>query len=795
MAVATWVVAGALGSASIGSDLLAEQPGVAPGPDTLALAGDVELRHLLDLAAQHVGVNVEYDPALISGTVTLRTGAGVGESDLWDLLNRSLAVRQLTTIRVGGRAGAPSAMAAPAQDPRGGGASAGMPSYAVVRITDAATLAPRERLGPDGQAIDDEGRPVIAPGPVPGFRAVVVPVLHRPATEFMEPVTKVLSRSGASVVALDVRGPLLIADLSPRVAEAIDLVRALDVPTSTPRLVEIPLRSLTGVQMAALVDQVVSRRDAVAGRPLPGDILASPDGAAVLIVAPEASLPEWTALVEALDQRQSVSTVTYTPRYFAAADVAGLITQTVADSTDDRWKLVVDGLTGSLLITATPMQHESIRSLLDRLDRAPAAVRRPMRTIRIRNRSVAEIRDIVEQLVRSGFLEADGLDGGAPPGTEGGIQGGPDATAPVRDPATGFTPAAGTVGSTGPTTQTASSSQRQPGGLLPTPGGGPGSLAGAQAFGSAPPPVSLAVDEATSTLIAIGDPRVLSQIEALVATLDVRQPQVMLEVVMVTLSDTQSRDIGLELEALGASDDVISRISSLFGLGRRNSAGDLVAPALAQGLTGVVLNPGDFSVVVRALRSVTQGRSLSMPKVLVGNNQQATLDSVLQQPVLNVNASDTVATTSFGGTQDAGTIVTVRPQIAEGDHLVLEYNVSLSAFVGSSSDPSLPPPRQQNSVSSIATIPDGHTVVVGGIDMDSSTRGKSDIPGIGDIPILGDLLASHSRDDSSSRFFVFIRASVLRAGGFEDLRYLSGESLQAAGVPDGWPRITPVVMP
>lgn len=727
-----------------------------PDPSPLAISGQVELLRLVDLTAEQLSVNIEYDPAAISGTITVRTGAGVGEADLWDLLNRSLAVRGLTTVRVGTPRALPTVEADDA-----------MPSFAVVRLADAATLAPRESL-------DAEGVPVVArPGPEAGFRAVVLPLRHRAATEITEPVGRVLSRTGGSAVALGERGPLLIADLAPRVAEAIALTRALDVPSMSPTLVEIELRSLTGAQMAALIDQVVSRRDAVAGRPLPGDVLAAPDGGAVFIVAPESSIAEWTGLIELLDHRQGVETLTYAPRYFAAADVAGLIAQTVPDTTDDRWAIVVDSLTGSLVVTGTPVQHEAIQRLLERLDEAPAAVRRPVRTIRVRNRSVAEIRDIVEQLIRSGFLEAGGeLD---QPGTR---------TAPGRDIATGFTPAATT-----PATTSATRSS-----LLPQ---------GAQAepsprrpvMGGELPPISLAVDEATSTLIAIGDPRVLEQVEALVRDLDVRQPQVMLEVVMVTLSDTQSRDIGVELEALGMSDDIVSRVSSLFGLGRRTPGGDLTGPLVAQGLTGVVLNPGDFSVVVRALRSVTQGRSLSMPRVLVGNNEQASLDSVVQQPVLNVNASDTVATTSFGGTQDAGTIVTVRPQIAEGDHLVLEYTVSLSSFIGSSSDPSLPPPRQQNSVSSVATIPDGHTVVVGGIDIDSLTRGRSDLPGIGDIPIIGDILASHSRDDQHSRFFVFIRASVLRASGFEDLRYMSATSLEAAGVPDGWPRIEPRVMP
>jgi type II secretory pathway component GspD/PulD (secretin) len=86
-------------------------------------------------------------------------------------------------------------------------------------------------------------------------------------------------------------------------------------------------------------------------------------------------------------------------------------------------------------------------------------------------------------------------------------------------------------------------------------------------------------------------------------------------------------------------------------------------------------------------------------------------------------------------------------------------------------------------------------VVVGGIDVDTHSTGKSDIPVIGDIPIIGDILASHSRDDSHSRFYVFIRATVLRAGGFEDLRHISAQSLESAGIPDGWPRVRPLVMP
>jgi general secretion pathway protein D len=303
--------------------------------------------------------------------------------------------------------------------------------------------------------------------------------------------------------------------------------------------------------------------------------------------------------------------------------------------------------------------------------------------------------------------------------------------------------------------------------------------------------VQVASDEGTNTLIAFGEPRVLDQIAQLIEQLDVRQPQVMIDVMVVSLTEGDTLDLGVELQKMEISGSTIIRLASLFGLGGLG----LDAPAEpGRGFSGIVLNPGDFSVVVRALETLNTGRSMSLPKTLVNNNEQATLDAVVQEPFASTNASSTVATTSFGGTQDAGTQVTVTPQIAEGDHVVLEYSVSLSAFVGESTDPSLPPPRQQNSLQSKVTIPDGYTVVLGGLELTTQAESIAQVPLIGSIPILGELFKSRSRSSSRSRFYVFIQANVMRHEGFEDLRYLSDRDAVVAGIDDGWPEVQPRII-
>jgi general secretion pathway protein D len=307
------------------------------------------------------------------------------------------------------------------------------------------------------------------------------------------------------------------------------------------------------------------------------------------------------------------------------------------------------------------------------------------------------------------------------------------------------------------------------------------------------PDVQLSIDEGTNTLIVVAEPRVTQQIEDLIRQLDVRQSQVMLEVLIVTLTEGQTLDLGVELEDIKIDGQTRLRLASLFGLATRGADGS-VSTGNAAGFSAVVLNPGDFSVVIRALQTINAGRAQSMPKLLVGNNQQATLDSVLQQPFASVNASNTVSTTSFGGTQDAGTTVTIKPQIAEGDHLVLDYSVSLSSFLGSASQPTLPPPRQQNRIRSVATIPDGHTVVVGGIELENDSKTTAQVPLLGQIPIIGEAFKSRGKTTNRTRFYVFIRATVLRGRGFEDLRYLSNQNMAEAGIDDGWPTSTPRVI-
>jgi general secretion pathway protein D len=92
------------------------------------------------------------------------------------------------------------------------------------------------------------------------------------------------------------------------------------------------------------------------------------------------------------------------------------------------------------------------------------------------------------------------------------------------------------------------------------------------------------------------------------------------------------------------------------------------------------------------------------------------------------------------------------------------------------------------------TVPDGYTVVVGGLEVTSESDTKSQIPILGDIPLLGTLFQSKRTDASKSRFFIFLHCSVMRATDFDDLKYASEADLAAAKLEDGFPRVEPRVI-
>src|SRR5690606_5626340 len=122
-----------------------------------------------------------------------------------------------------------------------------------------------------------------------------------------------------------------------------------------------------------------------------------------------------------------------------------------------------------------------------------------------------------------------------------------------------------------------------------------------------------------------------------------------------------------------------------------------------------ILSPNVADVVIRALSTNSRSRLVSMPRILVNDNEEGILDSLDQVPYLvAVQSGDnlTIQSTDFA---EAGTSISVTPHISDDDYLQLEYDLTLSNFTAPPQR-NLPPPAQENTVQSVVTIPDAHTI-------------------------------------------------------------------------------------
>ena len=269
------------------------------------------------------------------------------------------------------------------------------------------------------------------------------------------------------------------------------------------------------------------------------------------------------------------------------------------------------------------------------------------------------------------------------------------------------------------------------------------------------------VDVHTNTIIVVAPPEVQRIYARLIETLDERRPQVLIEAQVVIIDTSHDYTLGVEIS--GGDRQGARRLFSFSSYGL--STVDPVSGALSIipgiGFNGTLVDPNTADAVVRALATHRRARVLSAPRILVNDNAEGQLTSVLEVPFTSVNASQTVATTSFAGFAEAGSTITVTPTISDDNYLQLDYIVTLNSFTGTGSD-GVPPPRQTNEVRSRVTVPDGYTVIVGGLTSKNESHEIDTIPWLELIPIVRDLSSLQTDNWQQTSLFVFLKPVILR---------------------------------
>jgi type II secretion system protein D len=421
--------------------------------------------------------------------------------------------------------------------------------------------------------------------------------------------------------------------------------------------------------------------------------------------------------------------------------------------------MVVDEGRGTILYYGTAEQQESLGTLITELDTQSEQV--TIRVYKLRNSKAVDVAELIQ-----GLISETGAVGSAPL-----LPGGQQSSVQRRN-------------ARRPNAQQGQGESAQ----------GDGTSIDSTAF--------VIANEAQNQIVVKARAGQQEDFERLIEQLDIRRPQVYIEARIVAVTADDRLRVSFENQLINANGSG-GVLNSNFGLGSLPTTGQpllgqkLVSGGLS-GFTAAVIRSDQVPIVMRALANETDSRIISTPQLLVDDNTEATVASIDKIPVQSISRGDNNDrdTITFDRSEEAGTTLTVKPQIADAGYLRLEYELELSSFTSEGSA-TQPPSSQVNTLSSESiTVPDDSTVVVGGLVLDANNRTTARIPLLGKIPLLGALFGDTNKGDRQTVLYVFLTPRILRDPNFADLRLLTKGPTERAKLPspENLPPLTPRMM-
>ncbi|WP_298932875.1 type II secretion system secretin GspD [uncultured Ramlibacter sp.] len=293
-------------------------------------------------------------------------------------------------------------------------------------------------------------------------------------------------------------------------------------------------------------------------------------------------------------------------------------------------------------------------------------------------------------------------------------------------------------------------------------------------------------DPATNSLIITAPEPQYRQLRAVIDRLDARRAQVFVESLIAEVNADKAAEFGIQWQnVLGAAtSSVLGVLGTNFSIGGTNII-DLqkgVATGAATPATGfnfgLVRNAnGNYvlAALARFLETNAEGNVLSTPNLLTLDNEEAKI--VIGQNVPFITGQYTNANSGNNGSvnpfqtierKDVGLTLRVKPQISENGTVRMQIFQEVSSVLPSSINSSTGLVTNKRSIESNVLVEDGAIVVLGGLLQDEYGSGQEKIPGVGDVPVFGNLFKTETRSRKKTNLMVFLRPVVVRDAAASD---------------------------
>tara|TARA_B100000686_G_C16780818_1_gene971733 strand:- start:101 stop:2014 length:1914 start_codon:yes stop_codon:yes gene_type:complete len=299
----------------------------------------------------------------------------------------------------------------------------------------------------------------------------------------------------------------------------------------------------------------------------------------------------------------------------------------------------------------------------------------------------------------------------------------------------------------------------------------------------------------TNALVISAQPDILKSLESVISQLDIKRAQVLVEALIVEVSDKLARELGVQFLFTGDGDnapiaaqkfgspnpellstigsEISDDLSTASTMKTRATNSLLGLEGLAIGVAKYRANAESFAAILNLVSQDGDSNILSTPSIMTMDNEESSIIVGQEIPITTGETLSGSNSNPFRSVtrQEVGVKLQVRPQINEGNAVKMYIVQEVSSIFGPIGDTSSDLITNKRNIKTTVLVDDGETIVLGGLIDDDVQETINKVPVLGNIPLLGRVFTSTSTTRTKRNLMVFLRPTIVRDS--EDVRSIS----------------------
>jgi len=285
-------------------------------------------------------------------------------------------------------------------------------------------------------------------------------------------------------------------------------------------------------------------------------------------------------------------------------------------------------------------------------------------------------------------------------------------------------------------------------------------------YGNFQPAVKVSEDKSevpekrSSVLVVTDSPENIRQLDAMLETLDVPTPQIMIEAKLIEVSPQHEQNIGIDWsKTINAR--IFKEIILPSGATQRNT---LEIPLDGGSISYGTLNVEEYGAVLNFLNANTNTKLVSNPRILASDNQEAVISVGTTFPIPQINrgvgGQGDVVTFEY---RDVNISLHVTPHIGEDETITLYVNPQIEEVIGQvTAGENSAPITSKRTVETVVNLRNNETMVIGGLIKENTTERVNKVWLLGDIPLVGNLFRNKQKTKSQTDLLIFITPRLVK---------------------------------